>query len=193
VAALSIMLTGCAPLAMPSAESARLSSTDVEILRITIERVVQPQLVDGTAPRRHRVPLIPRTLVITLWQDTPEVLNLPSLPPVPLPARARIPPPPSKLRVPTDLLSDAERQAWVVRNLVSRDIPELGSGIFTGRGGIESVPRIAVSAPTYSSDRAAVLYVEFVCGGLCGEGLLVRLRREDEGWTVLHVKRRWIS
>ena len=178
---------------MPSVESPRLNQTDVQVLRVTIETVVLPLVVDATTPRRDRVPLIPTTLLMTLWQDVPPVLNLPSLPPVPLPLRPRTPPPPPHLALPADLLSDPERQVWMVRNHVSRDIPELGAGIFLGRGCIESVPRIAVSAPSYSSDRTAVLYAEFVCGGLCGEGFLVRLRREPEGWAVWRVDGRWIS
>jgi hypothetical protein len=190
---LGITLSACAPLPIPGVDSPRLSPADVEVLRVAIETVVLPRLVDDTAPRRDRVHLIPRTLVFPLWQDVPPVLRLPSLPPVPLPLRPRIPPPPPNRALPEDLLSDAERQAWVVRNGVSREIPELGAGIFIGRGGIESVPRIAVSAPSYSSDRAAVLYPEFVCGGLCGEGFLVRLHREPEGWRVSRVDGRWVS
>jgi hypothetical protein len=192
VAVLGIMLSGCTRPAMPAVESPRLNQTDVEVLRTTIGTVVLPQLVHVTAPRRDRVPLISRTLAITLWQDAPPVLTLPSLPPIPLPGRFRTPPP-SYLSLLADLLSDAERQAWVVRNHVSREIPELGAGIFTGRGGIESSPRIAVSAPSFASNRTAVLYAEFVCGGLCGEGFLVRLRREHQGWIVWRVKQLWIS
>jgi hypothetical protein len=190
---LGMALSGCAALPIPAIESPRLSQTDVEVLRVAIETVVLPRLVDDTAPRCDPVLLIPRTLVITLWQDVPPVLKLPSLPPVPLPLRPPTPPPPPNRALPSDLLSAAERQAWVVRNHISREIPELGAGIFMGRGSIESVPRIAVSAPSYSSDRAAVLYAEFVCDGLCGEGLLVRLRRGTDGWTVRRVDVRWIS
>ena len=190
---LCLILSACAPLPIPAVESPCLSQTDVEVLRVAIETVVLPRLVDDTAPRRDRVQLIPRTLVFPLWQDVPPVLNLPSLPPVPLPLRPRTLPPPPNRALPADLLSDAERQAWVVRNRVSREIPELGAGVFIGSGGIESVPRIAVSTPSYSSDRAAVLYAEFVCGGLCGEGFLVRLHREPEGWRVSRVDGRWIS
>jgi hypothetical protein len=191
---MSLLLSGCTPLGAPSVESPRLSQLDVEVLRITIETVVLSRLVDPTAPRRDRPPLIPRTVVMPLlWQDAPPVLNLPSLPPVPLPARRHIPPPPSHFTLPADLLSDAERPAWVARNHVSREIPELGGGIFMGRGGIESVPRIAISAPSYPSDRTAILYTEYVCGGTCGEGFLVRLRREAEGWAVWRVDARWIS
>jgi hypothetical protein len=193
VAVLGVVLSGCASPRMPSVESPRLSQTDFEVLRVTIETAVLRRLVDPTSPRRDRAPLIPRTLVMSLWQDEPEFLNLPSLPPVPLPLRPRKPPPPSHLALAADLLSDSERRAWVVRNHVSREIPELGAGIIMGRGGIESTPRIAVSAPSYSSDRNAVLYAEFLCGGSCGEGLLVRLRRENRGWTVSRVDMLWIS
>jgi hypothetical protein len=187
------MLSGCAPVALPSIESPRLSPTDVEVLRITIETVVLPRLVDATAPRREQVVLIPRTLVMTLWRDVPPVLKLPSLPPVPLPLHPRTLPPPPHLALPADMLSDAEQRAWAIRNHVAREIPELGAGIFLGRGSIESAPRIAVSAPSFSSDRRAVLYAEFWCGGACGEGHLVRLRREPEGWRVSRVDRRWIK
>ena len=189
---IGLMLSGCALPATPDVESARLSPTDVEVLRVTIETVVLPRLVDTTAPQRARVPLIPRTLMIPLWRDTPPVLNLPSLPPIPLPLHPRTPPPPP-LALRADLLTDSELREWAIRNHVSRELPELGVGIFIARSGIESMRRIAVSAPSYSSDRAAVLYAEFVCGGACGEGFLVRLQRQPEGWTVWRVKMLWIS
>jgi hypothetical protein len=194
VAALGIMLSGCVALPTPPVESPRLNSIDAAVLRAAIEAVMLPRVVDATAPPRNRVPLVARTVPITLWRELPSpMLNLPSLPPIPLPQRPRLPPPPSQQRLPADLLSDAERTAWTVRNRISRDIPELGGGIFTGRGNRESVPRMAVSAPSYSSDRAAVLYAEFVCGGACGEGFLVRLRREHGRWTVWRVNALWIS
>jgi hypothetical protein len=97
------------------------------------------------------------------------------------------------LALPADLLTDSERREWAIRNHVSRELPELGIGSFIAGSGIESMRRIAVSAPSYSSDRAAVVYAEFVCGGACGEGFLVRLQRQAEGWRLWRVKMLWIS
>ena len=39
----------------------------------------------------------------------------------------------------------------------------------------------------------ALVYFEHWCGGLCGSGIYLQLKKEDEGWRVFKVERAWIS
>lgn len=54
------------------------------------------------------------------------------------------------------------------------------------------LPRVYVSAPAFRGD---IAFVEtgFVCGGLCGNGLLYALRRRETGWEIVSVVDIWIS
>ena len=53
-------------------------------------------------------------------------------------------------------------------------------------------PNLSVSAPAFEGN---VAFVEtgFVCGGLCGNGLLFALRRTYRGWEVAGVADTWVS
>jgi hypothetical protein len=53
-------------------------------------------------------------------------------------------------------------------------------------------PNLSVSAPAFHGN---VAFVEtgFVCGGLCGNGLLFALRRTNRGWEVAGVADTWVS
>lgn len=55
-----------------------------------------------------------------------------------------------------------------------------------------SMPNLRFSAPAIEGD---VAFVEtgYVCGGLCGNGLLYGLRRKGSGWTVVGVADTWVS
>jgi hypothetical protein len=48
---------------------------------------------------------------------------------------------------------------------------------------------VRFSAPAYSDAGDAVVYVTYACGGLCGEGWLVRLSPVGSGWRVAN----WLS
>lgn len=45
------------------------------------------------------------------------------------------------------------------------------------------------SAPAYSEAGDAVVYVTYACGGLCGEGWLIRLSPVGSGWRITN----WLS
>jgi hypothetical protein len=53
-------------------------------------------------------------------------------------------------------------------------------------------PYLSVSAPAFSGDFAFV-ETSFVCGGLCGNGLLYALRRTRSGWEIAGAANTWIS
>jgi hypothetical protein len=192
--AFGLLLSACGRPTTPTVESPTLSAADCEILRVTIASVVLPRFVGSSSPRRESVTLLPHTVSTPLDDDQPpaSIQIHPSLPLVPPPrSRERRF---SPLSVAQGLLIAEELPAWIAANRLSRRIPELAiAGVFTGRGGIEPLRRIAISAPSHSSDRVAVLYAMFVCGETCGEGLLVRLRREDERWIAWRVQQLWIA
>ncbi|MEO7363207.1 MAG: hypothetical protein ABI120_22935 [Gemmatimonadaceae bacterium] len=53
---------------------------------------------------------------------------------------------------------------------------------------------VLLSAIGYSrSGRIAVVNVKYGCGGLCGEGRVVMLRRESNGWHVVEIQRNTVS
>jgi hypothetical protein len=49
------------------------------------------------------------------------------------------------------------------------------------------------SRPGYNSDGVAVVYASYTCGGLCGKGWLILLRRGASGWRVVESAMIWIS
>jgi hypothetical protein len=50
-----------------------------------------------------------------------------------------------------------------------------------------------VSLPVYPDARTAFIYVGYFCGGLCGEGNYLLLRKGPEGWKVEKSAMLWIS
>jgi hypothetical protein len=83
-------------------------------------------------------------------------------------------------------LMPAERDAWQAANTRPREIPDLWlKGFSAGRNAQpESCPPISVTAPAYPTAATAIVYADFVCGGLCGEGWLIRLARSAGRWVV---------
>jgi len=51
---------------------------------------------------------------------------------------------------------------------------------------------VAASAPSYPTKATAMVYASFVCGGLCGERRLIRLRRDGLSWRIITSQRLWI-
>ncbi len=49
------------------------------------------------------------------------------------------------------------------------------------------------SRPGYSSDGVAIVYAAYTCGGFCGKGWLILLRRMPGGWHVVESAMVWIS
>jgi hypothetical protein len=49
------------------------------------------------------------------------------------------------------------------------------------------------SLPAYFEDGTALLFLGYFCGGLCGEGNFILLRREHDGWKVVKAAMTWIS
>jgi hypothetical protein len=51
-----------------------------------------------------------------------------------------------------------------------------------------------ITAPMFSADSlSALIYVEYHCGGLCGEGALFLVRRDGGRWRTARRVRYWIS
>ncbi|MEX2271801.1 MAG: hypothetical protein WD690_10035 [Vicinamibacterales bacterium] len=51
----------------------------------------------------------------------------------------------------------------------------------------------STSLPAYLDDGTALLFLEFSCGGHCGEGNFILLKRGAEGWRVKKAAITWIS
>ena len=50
------------------------------------------------------------------------------------------------------------------------------------------------SAPVFSEDaRFAIVYVEYFCGGLCGEGYYMLVKKNEKGWSLMGIHSIWIS
>jgi hypothetical protein len=49
------------------------------------------------------------------------------------------------------------------------------------------------SAPSYGDSGSAIVYVTYGCGGLCGEGWLIRLSRVGTDWRMVGSHSVWIS
>ena len=53
---------------------------------------------------------------------------------------------------------------------------------------------VRLSAISFSADREeALVYGSFTCGGMCGEGVIVRIVRGPGGWRVARAMMVWIS
>ena len=60
---------------------------------------------------------------------------------------------------------------------------------FPGTNGL-----ISLSAVGYSADgNRGVLMVDVGCGGLCGNGYIVVVTREGDGWRIAHIENTWVS
>ena len=51
----------------------------------------------------------------------------------------------------------------------------------------------STSLPAYLDDGTALLFLEFSCGGRCGEGNFILLKRGAKGWKVKKAALTWIS
>jgi hypothetical protein len=177
--ALLLVLTGCAATPCPSTESPHLTPTDIEVLRVIIASVIEPLIFPHTSKRFARL------ATTTLTFGRPQEL------------RATLPSPPPQFDWPwKSLLTADERAAWSARNGSPFEIPALGlSGLVSHRKGDrdQDGPIVSVSAPVYSTNDTAVIYATFDCGGLCGEGRLIRLRREGGQWRITESHMLWIS
>jgi hypothetical protein len=188
---LMLMIPGCASTSGPSIESARLTETDIEILRETSESDIQPLIAASTA---KRVAVLATTLAIPLWQAP-----TPSFPPASPPLFGGVaahPPVPVTHAVNAELLTPEERAAWQLRNRVSREMPEVAVAGWVIRHSAESSEAetiVAFSAPSYPTKNSALLYAQFTCGGTCGEGRLIRLTRDGSAWRVTASIQLWIS
>jgi hypothetical protein len=189
---LMLVLAGCVSPFGPAVESPRLTETDIEVLRVTMESSIQPLIRPTTS--KHAAVLAMATLTIPLW-----LAPRPSFPPPPPPsfggARPRSPGPGAPSALDADLLTPEERTAWQLRNRLSHEIPELGlAGLVTRHEGDYSADEtvVAVSPPSYPAKNSAVIYAQFSCGGTCGEGRLIRLGRGGPSWRVTASQRLWI-
>jgi hypothetical protein len=53
---------------------------------------------------------------------------------------------------------------------------------------------VTLSAISFSSDHEeALVYGSFTCGGLCGQGIIMRIERGADGWRVARAMTVWIS
>lgn len=60
---------------------------------------------------------------------------------------------------------------------------------FPHAAGLLSVSRVALD----DTNTNALVYVEFACGPTCGTGRLVRLSRQDHGWSVISGELMWVA
>jgi hypothetical protein len=53
---------------------------------------------------------------------------------------------------------------------------------------------VSLSAISFSADREeALVYGSFTCGGMCGQGVIIRIAKGPDGWRVARVLSVWIS
>jgi hypothetical protein len=186
----TLLMTAAGCTALPTAiESHALTGTDLEVIRVAVKSAVE------TAARPNRAIVVSmETLIVPIWQAP-----RPSFPPVSPPpfnsgrGHAAVPPP---LSVDDELLTPDERAAWEIRNKVSMVLRDLGVAGWAMRHAAAHSPTetvVAVSAPCYGTKDSAVLYLRWTCGGTCGEGRLIRLRREGASWRVTASQRLSIS
>jgi hypothetical protein len=97
------------------------------------------------------------------------------------------------LNVPLVLMSAAERD---------RVFMITGEKKVAGPKGMEAFQKLYPKSPGFmnisrigfNSDRTqALLYIGFVCGGLCGEGHIFLLVKENGTWKIRHVAMTWVS
>jgi len=60
---------------------------------------------------------------------------------------------------------------------------------FPGSNGIIGLSRVGFDTP----GEQAMVFVEYGCGGACGEGFVVVLERGPRGWSVVEQRRWWVS
>ena len=160
---------------------------------MALESTIQP--LTGAASKRVIVSAT-STLTIPLWKAPPT--SFPPSPPPPFSgSRDHVLPPPPPAALDAALLSPEERTAWELRNRVAQEMPALGIAGLVHRHNEDDVPAdrtvVAASAPSYPTKDTAVLYAQFICGGTCGEGRLIRLTRDGPSWRVTASQRIWIS
>ena len=190
---LMTLLVSCAGPSRPSVESDRLTTTDIEVLRVGLSSVIEPRI--GESSKRLKV-LAAATLTIPLWK-APSA-SFPPSPPAPFRGwRNPVLPPSPPAALDAALLSTEERAAWEVSNRVARDIPDLAIAGLASRRSADDVRTdwtvVAASAPSYPTKESALLYAQFRCGGTCGEGRLIRLGRDGSSWLITSSQRLWIS
>ena len=50
------------------------------------------------------------------------------------------------------------------------------------------------TTPVFSEDRQhAIIYIEYYCGGLCGQGYYMLLKKSDVKWTPIGIHLLWVS
>ena len=90
-----------------------------------------------------------------------------------------------------------ERAVWELRNRVAREIPGLAIARLGNRHSADDVAAgwtvAAASAPSYPTRETAVLYAHYTCRGGCGEGRLIRLRRDGASWRIAESQRLWVG
>jgi hypothetical protein len=58
----------------------------------------------------------------------------------------------------------------------------------------DAIGSVTLSRPGLSADGSrAILEVTHTCGSLCGEGMLILLRRDGERWRVVSKRTTWVS
>jgi hypothetical protein len=177
----ALALVGCTSTSSASVGSLLLTKTDVEVVRAAIEFGIQPRIRQYAGTARLQ------TATVAIARRQAAQVGLPSPPPSPASDVADF--------LKTHLTAD-ERASWLARNGSSFEIPELRlSGLLNrreedlGEGG----PIVSVSAPIYPMKGSAVIYAGYSCGGLCGEGFLIRLRHDSRAWRVTSAQLLWIS
>jgi|SRR5476649_5396 len=190
---LMTLLASCADPSRQFVESYRLTKTDIEVLRVGLTSVIQPPI---GAPSKGDVVLTTPTLTIPLWQAPPP--SFPPWPPLPFAgSRDHAMPPPPRTALDAALFSPEERAAWELRNRATREIPDLAIAGLVNRHNADDVPAgrtvVAASAPSYPTKDTAVLYAQFICGGTCGEGRLIRLSRDGTSWRITASQMLWTS
>jgi hypothetical protein len=192
--AVTTLLASCAGSPRPSVESPRLTRTDIEVLRVGLTSVVEPLLAVSA---ERVIVLTTSTRRLPLWQTPTSIVPFP--PPSPFAGSRGLALPlllPSRALDAT-LLSPEERVAWALRNREAREIPDmaivgLGSRYSGGEVPVDWTV-VSASAPCYSTTETAVLYAHYTCRGGCGEGQLIRLRRDGPLWRISASQSLWIG
>ncbi len=182
---LTLLLTIAGRHSSPSAVvDSHLTQTDLEVLRVTLQADIQPRIRKSTD--KQRIVLKTGTLAIPLWVEPPPRKPLPPSPPSSPPpfgvATIAKPSPPPPLALEAAALTASENTAWRLRNRLSLEIPEIGiPDVVRMRIPDAAIGTVVkVSAPAYPTTDSAVICAQFICGETCGEGRLLRLRREHQ-------------
>lgn len=99
------------------------------------------------------------------------------------------------LKVPLVLMSAAERDRVFMltgegeKKVASPKGMDAFQKLYPKSPGFMNISRIG-----FNSDRTqAFLYVGFVCGGLCGEGHIFLLVKDNDVWKIQHAAMTWVS